>query len=111
METTRRRGDRDESTRVLVCTASGNFEGNFHHPPGVRLSDAIRNSFAADRHLLLTDVILQSDDPLNEPVSRAPFILINGAHANVIIPLEPAVAMENAAAASAPLSLVHRSVA
>ncbi len=87
-----------ESTRVLVGTPSGVFEGDFHHAAGVRLSDAIRNSFAADRHLLLTDVILHGDDGLAESVSRAQFILINGDHANVIIPIDEADAVDARAA-------------
>ena len=102
---------RRDSTRVLVCTPSADFEGEFHHPPGVRLSDAIRNAFAADRHMLLTDVTIteRGDDRLSMAVRMAPFILINGAHASVIVP----VADREAAAAvqQAELQIVQREAA
>jgi hypothetical protein len=91
--------DAREATRVLVCTATGNFEGNFHHAPGVRLSDAIRNSFAADHHVLLTDVVMEKNNPISASVSRAPFVLINDRHANVIVPIDERMAEEESAAA------------
>lgn len=77
-----------EAARIVVCTPSGIFEGNFHHAPGVRLSDALRNAIVSDRHLLLTDVVVRADEGLARTVSQAPFVLISGAHTDVIVPVD-----------------------
>jgi len=75
-------------TRVRIFTPSGVLEGDYAHPPGVRLSDSLRNVATAERYMLLTDVTMRTGNPeIDAAVGTAPFILLNTAHANVIIPL------------------------
>jgi hypothetical protein len=78
------------STRLIVCTPTARFEGTFHYPIAARLSDAIRMAFTSEHHFLLTDVSISDNDSLAESASRAPFICINGAHVDVVIPMEEA---------------------
>ena len=77
-------------TRVRIVTAGGILEGNHSHPAGVRLSDSLRNSSSSERYLVLTDVTLrQLDGTLaHEDLASAPFVLVNTAHTQAIIPLE-----------------------
>jgi hypothetical protein len=79
-----------KKTRLRVFTPSGIIEGDHSHPPGVRLSDSLRNAVTGERYLMLTDVTIRSmaGDEIDGSVSSAPFVLINAAHANVLIPLE-----------------------
>ncbi len=78
-----------EATRVRVFTPSGIVEGDYHHPPGIRLSDSLRNAAGSERYLLLTDVSIRSmsGGDIADDVSSAAFILINTQHASVIVPL------------------------
>jgi hypothetical protein len=79
-------------TRVRVVTPSGVIEGNHAHPPGVRLSDSLRNAVSGERYMLLTDTVLRGLDgtPAAHEFERAPFVLVNASHASVIVPLEDA---------------------
>lgn len=78
-----------EATRVRVFTPSGIVEGEYHHPPGIRLSDSLRNAASSERYLLLTDVSIRSlsGGAIADDISSAAFILINTQHASVIVPL------------------------
>jgi hypothetical protein len=80
--------------RLIVCTPSGTFEGTFHFPIAARLSDALRTAFTTEHHFLLTDVTISGKSPLAGPASRAEFICINGAHVDVVIPVEEPTAAE-----------------
>jgi hypothetical protein len=79
-----------KKTRVRIVTAGGILEGNNSHPAGVRLSDSLRNAASGERYLMLTDVTLRQLDgsPAHEDLASAPFILVNTAHMQAIIPLE-----------------------
>lgn len=79
-----------KQTRVRVFTPSGIVEGDYHHPPGVRLSDSLRNAATGERYMLLTDVTVRAADgsDLEGTGGTAQFILINTQHCSVIIPLE-----------------------
>jgi hypothetical protein len=79
-------------TRVRVFTPSAILEGDHHHAPGVRLSDALRNAVTGERYLLLTNVAIRTADGggVSDDVATAPFVLISAQHASVIIPLEDA---------------------
>jgi hypothetical protein len=79
-----------KATKVRVFTPGGIVEGDYYHPPGVRLSDSLRNAATGERYMLLTDVTIKAADgtPIANDIATAPFILINTAHASVIIPLE-----------------------
>lgn len=78
-------------TRVRIFTASGLVEGDYSHAPGVRLSDSLRNAATNERYMLLTDVtIAGTHAAADDAAARAPFVLLNAAHASVIIPLEDA---------------------
>lgn len=79
-------------TRVRVFTPSGIIEGEHHHAPGVRVSDALRNAATGERYLLLTNVTIRTPDGshFNGDAATAPFVLINTQHASVIIPLDEA---------------------
>ncbi len=79
-----------KTTRVRVFTPSGIAEGEYHHPPGVRLSDSLRNAATGERFMLLTNVTIRATDggELQGEGSTATFILINTQHCSVIIPLE-----------------------
>ncbi len=76
-------------TRVRILTDVGVIEGDHAHPPGVRLSDSLRNSATGERYLLLTDVEVRARDgsPLDASLSSAPFMLVNASHATAIVPL------------------------
>jgi hypothetical protein len=78
------------TTRVRIVTAGGILEGNHAHPAGVRLSDSLRNAASGERYLMLTEVTLRQLDgtPVHVDLATAPFILVNTAHAQAIIPLE-----------------------
>ena len=73
------------SSRVRVFTPAATLEGSHHHPPGVRLSDSLRNQVTGEKYMLLTDVQITAQDG---SVSSAGFVLINSQHASVIVPLE-----------------------
>ncbi len=75
-----------EVTRVVVITASGVFEGDFSHHRDDRISDAIRTS---DGYILLTDVRIQLAIDVPETATSAPFLLINTAPIDVVVPLDP----------------------
>jgi hypothetical protein len=79
-------------TRVRVFTPSGIIEGEHHHAPGVRVSDALRNAATSERYLLLTNVTIRTSDGshVNGEAATAPYVLINTQHASVIIPLDEA---------------------
>ena len=79
-----------KTTRVRIVTAGGILEGDHAHPAGVRLSDSLRNAASGERYLMLTDVTLRQLDgsQVHADLASAPFILVNTAHAQAIIPLE-----------------------
>lgn len=78
-----------ESSKVRVFTPSGIIDGMYHHVPGVRLSDSLRNA-TGERYMLLTDVSIRALDgaSIDADVRTATFILIATQHASVIVPLE-----------------------
>lgn len=88
--------------RLIVCTPTATFEGTFYYPMAARLSDAIRTAFTSEHGFLLTDVVISDKPSLAEPASRAPFVYINGAHVNVVIPVEEPAASEAIDASEAP---------
>lgn len=73
------------SSRVRIYTPSGVLEGSHHHPPGVRISDSLRNQATGEKYMLLTEVSITH---LDGTVSPAEFVLVNTQHASVIVPLE-----------------------
>jgi hypothetical protein len=73
------------SSRVRVYTPTVIIEGSHHHPPGVRLSDLLRNQATGEKYMLLTNATLAAPDGT---ASTAAYVLINTAHASVILPLE-----------------------
>ena len=73
------------SSRVRVYTPSGVIEGSHHHPPGIRVSDMLRNQASTEKYMLLTDVRIQH---LDGSVADAPFVLVSSQQAGVIVPLE-----------------------
>jgi hypothetical protein len=73
------------SSRVRVYTPTVVIEGAHHHPPGVRMSDLLRNQASGEKYMLLTDAKLTAPDGSR---SEASYVLINTAHASVILPLE-----------------------
>ena len=75
---------------LVACTPSGIVEGQYHHAPGVRLSDSLRNAATSERYIMLTDASLRlvGGDDVDASVRETPFILIASAHASVIVPLE-----------------------
>ncbi len=78
-----------QATVIRIFTPAGIVEGKFHHAPGVRLSDYLRNAAGSERYLMLTDVTVRALDGAADAIpERAPFILISSAHANMIVPLE-----------------------
>jgi hypothetical protein len=80
-----------KATRVRIFTPAGIVEGMYHHPPGVRLSDSLRNSATGERYMMLTDVSVRPlDGGANGDAvpETAPFILISSSHANMIVPME-----------------------
>jgi hypothetical protein len=75
-------------TRVRVFTEAGLIEGDYAHANGVRLSDSLRNAAGSERYMLLTDVTIKTGrSDIDSDSTRAPFVLLNTAHASVIIPL------------------------
>ncbi len=72
------------SSRVRVYTPTVIIEGAHHHPPGVRLSDLLRNQATGEKYMLLTDAVLTAPDGSE---STAGYVLINTAHASVILPI------------------------
>jgi hypothetical protein len=87
------------SSRVRVYTPTVTIEGSHHHPPGVRLSDLLRNQATGEKYMLLTDARLTTPDGAE---STAAFVLINTAHAAVILPLEEANQTSDSEWADAP---------
>jgi hypothetical protein len=77
-------------TRVRVFTQAGLIEGDYSHANGVRLSDSLRNAAGNERYMLLTDVVIRTGRADLDDAARAPFVLLNTAHASVIIPLDEA---------------------
>jgi len=78
-----------KTTRVRVFTPSGIVEGDFHHPPSVRLSDFLRNASTSERYLLLTSVHVRSTtgEEISGDVATAPLILINTQHTSMLVPI------------------------
>ena len=76
-----------KGTRIRVHTPVGAIEGLFHHVPGIRLTDALRNLSRDERYLLLTDCTIARTDVPGE-VEQRPFMLVSLAHAITLIPLE-----------------------
>lgn len=74
------------SSRVRIYTPSGVLEGSHHHPPGVRLSDSLRNQATGEKYIMLTDVSISHLDGTVSP--PAEFVLVNTQHASVIVPIE-----------------------
>ena len=72
-------------TRVVGITASGAFEGDFGYHRGDRISDAIRTS---EGYILLTAVRIQLTIDVPQAATNAPFLLVNSAHIDVIVPLD-----------------------
>ena len=79
-----------KATLVRIFTPSGIVEGQYHHAPGVRLSDSLRNMATGERYILLTDASLRSVNggDVEESVRHTPFVLIASTHASMIVPLE-----------------------
>ncbi|MBI5284493.1 MAG: hypothetical protein HY874_05295 [Chloroflexi bacterium] len=79
-----------KKTRVRIFTQSAIVEGDYSHAPGVRLSDSLRNAASGERYMLLNDVTIRTlhGDALAPDVASAAFVLINTAHATLVIPLE-----------------------
>jgi hypothetical protein len=77
-------------TRVRVIMGGAILEGDHPHPPGVRLSESLRNAATHERYLLLNNVTIHQLDGsvAHGDLAAAPFILINVAQAHAIIPLE-----------------------
>ena len=77
------------SSRVRIYTPTVIIEGAHHHPPGVRLSDLLRNQASGEKYMLLTEATLTAPD---SGQTTAAYVLINTAHASVIVPLDEAAA-------------------
>jgi|CXWL01.1.fsa_nt_gi hypothetical protein len=79
-----------KTTRVRVLMNAGILEGDHPHPPGVQLSESLRNAASHERYLLLTNVTIHHLDgtAAHGDLARAPFVLINTAQTHAIIPLE-----------------------
>ncbi len=73
------------SSRIRVYTPTVIIEGAHHHPPGVRLSDLLRNQASGEKYMLLTAAILTAPDG---STSQAEYVLINTTHASVILTLD-----------------------
>ncbi len=80
------------TTRVRILMDGSMIEGDHAHPAGVRLSDSLRNAASGERYMLLTDVTVRQLDgsAAHDELATAPFVLVNTAHAQAIIPLEQA---------------------
>jgi hypothetical protein len=78
-----------KASRMRALTPVGVIEGLFHHAPGARLSDALRNLSREERYLALTDLTVRPlGDPEVESVERAEFGLLSLEHVAIIVPLE-----------------------
>ena len=91
------------SSRIRVYTPTVVIEGSHHHPPGVRLSDLLRNQATGEKYMLLTGATLIAPDGGQ---SQAEYVLINTAHASVILTLDessPSAEQGPAAASEPPL--------
>ena len=73
------------SSRIRVYTPTVTIEGSHHHPPGVRLSDLLRNQATGEKYMLLTAATLTASDGVQ---SQAEYVLINTAHAIDILTLD-----------------------
>jgi hypothetical protein len=80
------------TTRVRILMDGAMLEGDHTHPAGVRLSDSLRNAASGERYMLLTDVTVRQLDgsAAHGDLATAPFVLVNTAHAQAIIPMEQA---------------------
>lgn len=78
-----------QTTRVRIFTGWGIVEGEYAHPPGVLLSNALRNAGAAERYLILTAATFRTFNgtEIDPDAAMAPFVLVNPAQASAIIPL------------------------
>ena len=79
-----------QTTRVRIFTAWGIVDGDYAHPPGVLLSNALRNAGASNRYLILTNATMRTLDgsQIDSDAASAPFVLVNPAQASAIVPLE-----------------------
>lgn len=79
-----------QTTRVRIFTTWGIVEGEYAHPPGVLLSNSLRNAGASERYLILTSATMRTLDgsEIDRDVAHAPFVLVNPAQASAIIPLD-----------------------
>jgi hypothetical protein len=79
-----------KTTRVRIFTSWGVVEGGYATPPGVLLSNALRNASSSERYLILTDATFRTfaGTEMDPDVAAAPFVLVNPAQASAIIPLE-----------------------
>lgn len=76
-------------SRMRAFTPVGVIEGCFHHAPGGRLSDVLRNLSRGERYLVLTDLAVRPlGSPDGEPVERAALGLLNLEQAALIVPIE-----------------------
>jgi hypothetical protein len=78
-----------KGSRLRAVTPVGIVEGCFHHAPGARLSDAIRNLSPGERYMALTDLTVRpfgSSDA--DVVEQAAFGLLNLEQVAMIVPLE-----------------------
>lgn len=78
------------TTRVRIFTTWGVVEGGYATPPGVLLSNALRNASSSERYLVLTGATFRTFDgaELDADAATAPFVLINPGQASAIVPLE-----------------------
>lgn len=79
-----------QTTRVRIFTTWGIVEGDYAHPPGVLLSNSLRNAGASARYLILTNATMRALDgsEMDPDAAYAPFVLVNPAQASAIVPLE-----------------------
>ncbi len=79
-----------QTTRVRIFITWGIVEGDYAHPPGVLLSNALRNAGAAERYLILTSATFRTFEgsEIDDAAASAPFVLVNPAQASAIVPLE-----------------------
>jgi hypothetical protein len=55
------------SSRVRVYTPTVIIEGAHHHPPGVRVSDLLRNQATGEKYMLLTEATITGPDGATSP--------------------------------------------
>lgn len=79
-----------KTTRVRILLNASILEGDHPHPPSIRLSESLRNSASHERYLLLTNVTIHNLDgsAAHGDLVNAPFVLVNTALTQAIIPLE-----------------------